>query len=141
MSKIHHTIRNNLFDREYTNKNLIYVDDNNIRHSLNKNKNKNWILLDDPNILQIKYHRDVMSNSKSLAITNRSTGSGAGSYCQYKKGKDYVLVNNKKQNNNFNLTDQRNYIVLSFSANEYPIDRESHIQPVRRYRPKEIYLL
>lgn len=124
MSRKHHAIRNNKFDKEYVHNVSLYIDEDNIEHSLNKRNN--WNLLNDPTIRQIKCHKDVTSDPKSMAVTNKSFNHGGGHYSTYKKGKDYVTVNDNKQNATFNLIQERNYILLPFGENEYPINREAH---------------
>ncbi|QKF94598.1 hypothetical protein QKU48_gp1140 [Fadolivirus algeromassiliense] len=126
MNNKKHTIRNNKFDKEYINQIPIFIDENDVKHSINKNKN--WELLDDPNIKQIKYHRGVTGDLENTALTHHSNplGYGGGSYGTIKKGKDYVIVNGQRQNDTFNMNEQTNCIVLPFQKDEFPINREPH---------------
>jgi hypothetical protein len=128
MSRIHHTIRNNVFDNEFIKQTAIYIDEDGIEHSINKDKN--WELLNDPDIKQIKYHRDVEGEMENVAVTNHrpeQSGGIGNMRCSYKRGRDYVTVNGIRQNDDFKLEEQRNCIILPFLGNEYPINREPHI--------------
>ena len=127
MSRKHHTIKNNKFDDECVKQTPIYIDENGVEHSLNKNNN--WKLLDDLSIKQIKYHRNIIGDSENTTITNkRPCGYGGGGvWGDYKKGRDFVTVNGQRQNADFKLEDQRNCIILPFCKNEYPINREPHV--------------
>jgi len=129
MSREHHTIRNNRFDIKYVNETPIYIDENGIEHSLNKNRN--WELLDDHNIKQIKYHKHVMDKPTTTALTTEQgphTGGGLAS-CEYKIGRNHVTVNGNKQNEQYDMNDEKEYIKLPFNKKEYPINRESHKYP------------
>lgn len=126
MNNKNYTIRDNQFDKDYVNLTPIYIDRDGNEHAINKNKN--WELLDDPNIKQIKYHRNVMGNLENSAITHkRNPGYSGGSYGTTKKGRDYVTVDGVRQNSDFRIELQRNCIILPFDENEYPINREPHI--------------
>ncbi|ARF11844.1 hypothetical protein Klosneuvirus_2_280 [Klosneuvirus KNV1] len=124
MRRQHQTNRKNPFDVDYVNMTPIYIDENGIEHSLNKNRN--WELLEDPNIQQIKYHRDVQTDIHSIAITNKHNHGGGVPRYDYKRPKNYVSVNGQKQNNQFNIYDEKEHIRLPFNKDEYPINRESH---------------
>lgn len=124
MSRNHQTIRNNPFDVKYVNETPLYVDENGIEHSLNKNRN--WELLDDRNIPQIKYHNNVQTDIHSIAITNKQNHGGGTPRYDFKGPRNYVSVNGQKQNNQYNLSDENEHIRLPFDKNEYPINRESH---------------
>ena len=126
MSRNNHTVRNNVFDYECTKQTPIYIDENGIEHSLNKNNN--WELLNDPNIKQIKYHRGIEGDHENSAITDKQPWSYGGGrvWSKYKKGRDYVTVDGQRQNADFKINEQKNCIILPFCKNEYPIDREPH---------------
>ena len=127
MSKKHHTIRNNHFDSKCVNMTPIYIDNDGVEHSINKNKN--WELLDDPTIKQIKFHKNIEGKSENTAISNhRPIQYGGGTvWCTYKKGRNYVTIDGQRQNDSFKIEEQQNCIMLPFGKNEYPINREPHI--------------
>src|SRR5271170_1549749 len=107
MYKKKYTIRNNDFDYDHIREQPVFIDEDDIKHSLNKNKN--WTLLDNPNIKQIKYHRNVTGRSKNTALTNKDIpGSGTGTYYTYYVGRDFVKINNNRKNENFDLSEQKN---------------------------------
>jgi hypothetical protein len=102
----------------------IYVDEDNVEHSLNKNKN--WELLNDPDIKQIKKHMDVEGEPYRCGITNKTpSGYGGGNNYHYKQGRNFVTVNDQRKTK-YDLVSERNYILLPFESNEYPINRETH---------------
>ena len=118
-----YTIRHNTYDRDYTDSPCFYIDSEDTPHSLNKHKN--WELLDDPSIKQIKYHRNVYGDHEDTNFTNKNPGCGTGGYSTFKKGKDFVSVDGKRCNQSFKHEDG-NYIVMAFDKNEYPINRQGH---------------
>ena len=107
------TIRHNKFDIEYINKTPIYIDENGVEHSLNKNGN--WELFNNPDIKQIKYHRHVQGASDGNSLRYK-----------YKKARKYVTVNGQRQNDQYKINNEKEYIELPFDKNEYPINREPH---------------
>lgn len=125
MNRSSHTHRFNLFDIKCVGDTPIYVDENGIEHSLNKDRN--WELLDDPTISQIKYHRGVDGEPETTAITNKQNWHGGGSFYHFKRGRDFVSVDGVKQNQSFDQQTHTNCIFLPFSPNEYPINHEPHV--------------
>lgn len=125
--KQHHTIRHNKFDKQSLNKTAIYIDENGVRHSMNKRKN--WELLNDPNIKQIKNHLDITEEGENTAFTDKFPDDyGSGMYYEFKKGKQFISINNEKTHNNVEINDLYPRIELPFSKHEYPIDREFHVK-------------
>jgi hypothetical protein len=121
-----HTIRKNQFDKKYVRQTPLYIDNDGVEHSLNKYNN--WKLLESSQIEQIKCHRDVISDIETISLTNHIPNSyGGGSTGKYKKGRDFVTIDGKNQNADFKIQDHKNCIILPFHENEYPINREPHI--------------
>jgi len=100
-----YTIRKNRGDDKNVKRIGLYIDENGIEHSLNKNKN--WLLLDDPEIPKIKKY----------------TG-GFSTDINYHNGRNCQFVNGVKKVE-YDDTD-KGHIELPFEKNEYPLNRETH---------------